>query len=149
MDILMRDFKFRVWSEQLKRWLTKEEWYIDFDGNIKFLDLFPESTSGPCGPIINRDLFIIQQYIGVLDKNEKQIYEGDIVEWDQDIGEFVSLWKKIRGVVEWNEDWCHFIVKTVDSNDGYPIGVLSLTNYEIIGNLIEDKEKLKYVRRNV
>jgi uncharacterized phage protein (TIGR01671 family) len=129
----MRQFKFRAWSKQLSRWLTKDEWHFDFDGNIHFIDLCPESTERPVAPHIIKKQFVIQQFTGILDRNKKEIYEGDIV---KDSSSYYSTQR--LNVVEWittengQRGWDGFY--------GYP-GEQS--NREIIGNIFENPELLK------
>ena len=60
----MRDIKFRLWDK-------KHKMMIYFD-NESLENLFALNR-------INKDQYEILQYTGKKDKNEKEIYEGDIV----------------------------------------------------------------------
>lgn len=74
----------------------------------------------------------IGQFIGMLDKNGKQIYEGDICRCDD----------KIFKVI-WYEEWARFAV--VDSNGilWYNIQNDQTCGWEIIGNIHDNPELIK------
>lgn len=66
-----------------------------------------------------------QQFIGILDKNMREIYERDVVKF------FTYNGYEI-GEVVYNADLCAYYI-----ND-YPIVNLDTTSFEIIGNMVED-----------
>ena len=71
---VMRSIKFRVWDETNKKWGNPEQLEGDKDGNISYFDM-------DFGSHICAEKVTIQQYTGCNDKNNKEIYEGDIVNY--------------------------------------------------------------------
>ncbi len=144
--------KFRVWSKQINRWISKEEWYFDFDGNIHFIDLCPESTGGKCSPIIDQNLFIIQQWTGLKDKNGKEIFEGDIVkeEFKASCANFDGREIICLPGNYFKNKFDIFVIKR-DKNEitrlyfdrPNHIGIISDIKQTVIGNIYESPELLK------
>jgi len=122
----MRKFKFRVWSHNLKHFLNGGV-VIQLDGQIdevragEFLGEEPNA--------------VIQQFTGLLDKNNKDIYEGDILKcighdgWFDSIGYYYNMEVKF---------------KLIPSGDSDIAGYIHIPqNREIIGNIFENPELLK------
>ena len=66
-----------------------------------------------------------QQFIGILDKNMREIYERDVVKFFTYDGEEL-------GEVVYSTDSCAYYI-----ND-YPIMNISLESLEVVGNMLED-----------
>jgi len=110
----MNKNKFRFWNPQTKIFVTN----YNYNGLVDQL-FEPDEFLKP------------QQFLGILDKNMKEIYEGDVVNFDYFNGD-----KTATGVVQYNNSYCAYVV---DSDIGtISIMYISLDSLEIIGNMVED-----------
>lgn len=121
----MRTIKFRAISRDTGKWLVgalipngKREAYIAPFGRYLHLEKVDHNTVG--------------QFTGMLDKNGKEIYEGDIVRYYDDIED-----ELVSSNVVYYEDSCSFCVAPTGSC-GDHIGIGAHWQFEVIGN-IHDK----------
>lgn len=130
---MAREIKFRVWDKSKKMLVYPSESQMDsvvLDLNNKHWAIFDRHL-----PIANRicgsadDSGTLMQYTGLKDKNGREIYEGDIV----DFGEGVNL------PIQWA--WNSYNFHNTSDWD--------ITNhepekeFEIIGNIYENHELIK------
>lgn len=154
---MSREIKFRGWHKELKRLLypplgLDSMTYARADKpdgphvkiKIKHMQVgdglrpFPAHWTWDGRCYINGEYQDIewQQYTGMKDRDGVEIYEGDIVEWKTDIGEFTSIWKVVQGEVYWDRDRMGFLVKY--ECEGRSIEVLSYMNgFKVIGHKYE------------
>ena len=104
----MNDKKFRVWRNDANQFEYFELHNITVPERLLVQHKYP-----------------VQQYIGILDKNLREIYERDVVK-------FFTLNGEELGEVVYSADSCAYYI-----ND-YPIMNLNLASLEIVGNMVED-----------
>ena len=91
----------------------------------------------------NKARFVVQQFTGLLDKNNKEIYEGDIL----NISEYNPISEKFEESLEvvcWR--YCGFVtlhLKNHDQDWCGGNGICDTNNLEIVGNIFENPELLK------
>lgn len=101
------------------------------DGNIWIID--EDSVAGDW--IVNNDINLMQS-TGLKDKNGKEIFEGDIVDY-----------KGREAVVKWHGSYASFIYRFVDGlqervSEWDPL-FLACYHFEILGNIYENPELLE------
>jgi hypothetical protein len=64
-----REIKFRLWCKDRNEW-EKDDWVLNRNGDI--VDIRRMMPINPAN-------HILMQFTGLLDKNGKEIYEGDII----------------------------------------------------------------------
>jgi len=126
-----REIKFRAWDKKNKKMIYDDErdidLFIDFGGTICENEC--QTFSGTRG----YELYLMQ-YTGLKDKNEKEIYEGDIVDYGFKIPGYTELYK---GKVFFGKGM--FLVDGDTLNNEFH--QLNKCCYlKIIGNIYENKE---------
>lgn len=72
----MREIKFRVWDKKKKKFCNQfADWYLSVDDGY----LYKECDFDGIIDKMPQKRFIIQQFTGIKDGNNKKIYDGDIV----------------------------------------------------------------------
>lgn len=144
----MREIKFRAWDKNNKQMC--EVTHLKFSkcqylnvGYRRLLDrkmiddnsLLDEKMNGTCA---------LMQYTGLKDKNDKEIYEGDVVRQYADCDEYgCDIY--FRYLIEWDNEQLAYCGNEIQSkgltNDRY-YGT-DMADYEIIGNIYENPELLE------
>jgi len=128
----MRVFKFRYWNPIAKTYKMSWRYNLTHDGKILAYDVDMMDYDEPTDP--KNSALVIQQYTGLKDRHEKEIYEGDIVKAYSE--EFEN--ENFTGKVIFDEG---SFLTWINKNDIR--GVWSGDNIEVIGNIMENPELLK------
>ena len=119
--------KYRVWDK------LKNEMYVVEQINFNCGEF--ESIGYGISFLRGADKVELMQSTGILDKNNKEIFEGDIVDY-----------KGRKAVVKWHGSYASFIYRFVDElkervSEWHPL-FLAYYHFEVIGNIYENKELL-------
>ena len=112
-----REFKFRVWFNKERRMVDADAVSLLQDETLQ-IGYYDDSG---CPKIRDEDSYTLMQYTGLEDKNDKEIYEGDII----------SRVGLDDIVVEW--DYRLLITIQMDIHE---------SGVEVLGNIYENPELL-------
>lgn len=126
----MRELKFRAWSKSEKKMIYNIQ--NEFEERIELgMDCFSD--------YLNNDDFIVNQFTGRTDKESKDIYEDDIL---LIIGQGYYR-------VMWDRDNCKFyLLPLEDYLDKMPLDRSWEIDYEVEGNIHENKDLLEYIEKD-
>jgi uncharacterized phage protein (TIGR01671 family) len=142
----MREIKFRAWEKPITKFGFGRMYcpaFSTWNGDIEvWKNNSPQTETELLSPMCGSEP-VLMQYIGLKDKNGKEIYEGDIL----------RLWRNVGGngqlraeyykplVVEYCDTWCQFVVEDKEQKQQYGIWQ-QFQSFEVIGNIYENPELL-------
>lgn len=130
-------FNFRVWDKENKYFLPR--FFVDEDGNVLYY--YRLATFHMGNPSIrvetiylDKEDYVLMQSTGMVDKNGKQIFEGDVVVGN--CQQFVVCFQD-----------CQFVLKKIhryeEKEYDYSLCCFEKHNIEVIGNIYKNPELLK------
>lgn len=137
---MKREIKFRAWDKESSQMIyatdgNLSDFFFDFTSE-RNLRLFTRPSEDHEGEYPEERDQEMMQYTCLKDKNGKEIYEGDIMEWVTQ-----------RSVVEWDDYGCFSIA--FQASAGSEVLTEILGNYAkyslVIGNIYENPELLEDV----
>ena len=125
--------KFRAWHNELARMMSISDMWFNVDslGEIGLNDAVMNDYI-----TVSPNEIELMQSTGLKDKNGKEIFEGDIVDY-----------KGREAVGKWHGSYASFIYRFVDGlkervSEWDPL-FLACYNFEVIGNIYENPELLE------
>ena len=122
----MKDIKFRVWDNERNAMFNSKSVDIDFfegkieitSDTIRYDEVYTDEIKD----------FELMQYVGCKDKNNKEIYEGDIVKTKEHIGQIIYS----KGMF------------FIDVKGDFYLPIYNVSEFmEVIGNIYENPELLE------
>lgn len=137
----MRDIKFRAWDKEFEKMTYFDDEEYDYRPPLAFrLDqVFKKDINyNDYEDFEYKDItdkLEIMQFTGLHDKNGKEIYEGDIIQYE-DI---------TKGLVRYSEKYAQYVlVNTGSVKDEFePLGDYNMEVFEIIGNEYDNPDLLE------
>ena len=125
--------KFRAWHNELGRMMLVKTMFF-FANELEELEL-NDSIMNDHIPVYPDEIELMQS-TGLKDKNGKEIFEGDVVDY-----------KGRKAIIKWHGSYASFIYRFVDelnkrSAEWYPL-YLAYLKCEVIGNIYENPELLE------
>ena len=148
----MREIKFRAWFNGKNRMVYNlgfdDRSFITLDDPTLQEDEMPSVWDKDC--IIDDSYYEgafsyeIMQYTGLLDKNGKEIFEGDIVAFEDSDGGYEYPDVVVNtGIVEYGELRFYFTNRIAAEMDDFYIKDGRCDDVEVIGNIHENPELLE------
>lgn len=147
-------FRFRMYDKEKKIMLYEDSEILRTEKVYEYEELWWANVAFPIKAISrffdynSEERFVLQQCTELKDRNGKLIYEGDILRfYSQSIIDAMARepLKERIGVAVWNEEELKFDV-SVDNGKNVVPNLCKKTddnNFEIVGNIYENKELLK------
>jgi uncharacterized phage protein (TIGR01671 family) len=138
---MSREIKFRVWDKLAERFTKCDEGY---QGHyiLSLKGEFHNLQNGSGG-----NDYIVQQWTGLVDKNDVEIYEGDIIKYKSYEKWLSDDYHEVNDVVFYNPDRGAFVhaldPKTFKAGMTFDPYTFDPLEYEVIGNIFENPELLK------
>ena len=128
----MREIKFRAYADGKMYYQLENYWW--YFGSYNYWSLNRGDIPGEivCDSLESENPHIMQ-YTGLRDKNGKEIYEGERVEFN---------WKPYFGEILWDNDDAGFFILNDDGKCPH-VKLYFAENIKIIGNIHETPELLE------
>lgn len=145
----MRVLKFRAWDKQQKKMIVVPHLSFGDDGKALTIMIWHKTAEMYDRALVVGETAELMQFTGLLDKNGREVYEGDIVEIKGAYGgkqQVHVLWGKTTPMYEWMCAGTWLLSRFSNGNEGplYPYCQPSHGfEVSVIGNIYETPELLE------
>lgn len=141
---MSRKIKFRVWDKSIKKMhMCGEDGHdsvlFDQDGTMQYYNLQNGEGSGEHGD------YELMQYTGLQDRNDKEIYRGDVLELTYVVTKGLTRQhRKFTTYVDWSDSILGFCLRNMDGTWNSEAHMYDFkANAEVIGNIYDHPHLLK------
>ncbi len=120
---------YRVYDTEEKKWI-KDNVYLSPDGELFLIkqSLFG-MTKVPL--VLSQDRYIYHEDIGLYDKENVLVYEGDYIQAE------VEEDKSVIGVVAYAHELSSYVILCVDSDEFFTLGSTTTEFIQVVGNVFD------------
>jgi uncharacterized phage protein (TIGR01671 family) len=130
-----REIKFRAWDGNNMIGFDSVKYLVEFDGTI-----WENEGEYEHDRLMERPTFTLMQFTGLRDKNDKEVYEGDIVTM---LSYNYQHMNNYKWEVRYNPEGMMFKFYYSDGKKECYEDIYGWHSFEIIGNVYENPELLK------
>ena len=126
-----RPLKFRAWDKEKKEIsdISVITWHEhNYNGEMNYVVCYPSLHTPPIEDVI------LMQFTGLLDRNGKEVFEGDIVKEELDNTYYWAIGYRDGAFVDLEGQTTLYEMNIEDGE---------LTNLEVVGNIYSNPELLK------
>ena len=120
---------YRVYDNKRHKWIERNI-YLSPNGDLYRIK---NTFFGNKLTLLSDERYIWHKSIGVFDKNQEEIYEGDYVEAEVDKDKIVT------GMICYAHEYASYIILCTDTNEYYHIGSELSEFIKVIGNVFDRK----------
>ena len=133
---MSREIKFRAWNKYTSKML-EQEGISGSNSYISFLDFYYDNSEDRnFGSVIN-DL-ILMQFTGLLDKNGKEIFEGDLLQYDGYNFKLINKEKIYQ--IKYDDNLAQYYSYNLENSFDTFLVVRAWKESKIIGNIFQNPE---------
>lgn len=120
---------YRVYDTEEKKWI-KDNVYLSSDGELFLIkqSLFG-MTKVPL--VLSQDRYIYHEDIGLYDKENVLVYEGDYIQAE------VEEDRSVIGVVAYAHELSSYVILCVDSDEFFTLGSTTTEFIQVVGNVFD------------
>lgn len=122
---------YRVYDKKRKKFAS-DNVYLTPDGELVESK---KSVFGNKMTFVDQDRYIFQQSIELFDRNNTEIYIGDVLEAE------VADDRTVRGIVVYASELASYVILCFDSDEYFVLGESVCGLIEVIGNVFDDSQK--------
>ena len=139
-EMSLENLRFRAWDKEEKEWLSIRTIGFNDDGSLWYLQAWDETEKDIDPPYFDEDLGVkweLLQSTGLKDKNDVEIFEGDIIEEPYSSSPFRN--STLRSIEMYQGAWVARDIKEPVLGE-ISVSLSILRGSKVIGNIYENED---------
>ena len=139
---MSREIKFRAWDDYSKSFIEDDEYLIGLNGKFYRMDFYSGVENYEEGNLVWNELqnITLSQFTGLLDKNGKEIFEGDLLQYDGYNFKLINKEKIYQ--IKYDDNLAQYYSYNLENSFDTFLVVRAWKESKIIGNIYQNPELL-------